>query len=40
VKEVINIFLKNSAEGKTQLIELFLNNVMEEEARKDRGTSI
>ena len=33
VKEVISIFLKDSKEGKKQLIEWFLNSVMEEEAR-------
>ncbi len=33
VKEVISIFLKDSREGKKQLVEWFLNSVMEEEAR-------
>jgi len=33
VKEIISIFLKDSKEGKKQLIEWFLNDVMEEEAR-------
>ena len=33
VKEIISIFLKDSEEGKKELVEWFLNNVMEEEAR-------
>ena len=33
VKEIISIFLKDRKEGKKQLIEWFLNDVMEEEAR-------
>ena len=33
VKEVISIFLKDRKEGKRQLIEWFLNDVMDEEAR-------
>ena len=33
LKEIISIFLKDSKEGKKQLIEWFLNDVMEEEAR-------
>ena len=33
VKEIISIFLKDSKEGKKELVEWFLNNVMEEEAR-------
>lgn len=33
VKEIINIFLKDSKEGKRQLIEWFLNDFMDEEAR-------
>ena len=33
VKEIISIFLKDSKEGKRQLIEWFLNDVMDEEAR-------
>ena len=33
MKEIISIFLKDSKEGKKQLIEWFLNDVMEEEAR-------
>jgi hypothetical protein len=33
VKEVISSFLKDRKEGKKQLLEWFLNNVMEEEAR-------
>ncbi len=33
VKEVINTFLNDRKEGKKQLIEWFLNRVMEEEAR-------
>ena len=37
VKEVISIFLKHNKEGKKQLIEWFLNSVMEEEARVQEG---
>ena len=33
VKEIISIFLKDRKEGKRQLIEWFLNDVMDEEAR-------
>jgi len=33
VKEIISIFLKDSKEGRKGLVEWFLNNVMEEEAR-------
>jgi putative transposase len=33
VKEIISIFLKDSKDGKKRLVEWFLNNVMEEEAR-------
>jgi len=33
VKEIISIFLKDSKEGKKHLVDWFLNNVMEEEAR-------
>ena len=33
VKEIISSFLKDSREGKKQLVEWFLNSVMEEEAR-------
>ncbi|MCL4341714.1 MAG: hypothetical protein M1431_06450 [Candidatus Thermoplasmatota archaeon] len=33
VKEVISIFLKGQKEGKRQLIEWFLNDVMDDEAR-------
>ena len=33
VKEVINTFLNDRKEDKKQLVEQFLNNVMEEEAR-------
>ncbi len=33
VKEVISIFLKDQKEGKRQLIEWFLNDVMDEEPR-------
>ena len=33
VKEVINTFLNDRKEGKKQLVEWFLNNVMEDEAR-------
>jgi len=33
VKEIISSFLKDSKDGKKILIEWFLNNVMEEEAR-------
>jgi len=33
VKEVISTFLNDRKEGKKQLVEWFLNNVMEEEAR-------
>ena len=33
MKEIISIFLKDSKEGKKELVEWFLNNVMEEEAR-------
>jgi transposase-like protein len=33
VKEVISSFLKDRKEGKKDLVEWFLNNVMEEEAR-------
>ena len=33
VKEVISTYLKNNNEGKKQLVEWFLNSVMEEEAR-------
>ena len=33
VKEIIGIFLKDRKEGKRQLIEWFLKDVMDEEAR-------
>ena len=33
MKEVISIFLKDRKEGKKQLIERLVNNVMEEETR-------
>ncbi len=33
VKEVISIFMRGSKEGKKQLVEWFLNNVMEDEAK-------
>ena len=36
VKGIISIFLKDSKEGKKQLIEWFLNDVMEEEASMQR----
>jgi putative transposase len=32
-KEIISIFLKDSKDGRKDLVECFLNNVMEEEAR-------
>jgi hypothetical protein len=33
VKDIISSFLKDSKEGKKDLVEWFLNSVMEEEAR-------
>lgn len=33
MKEIISTFLKDSKEGKKHLLEWFLNNVIEEEAR-------